>query len=57
MLYAIKIDCDVLSYASNKLLNDKDFMLQAIEKDIGCIEYASDELINDKNFTNQKNSP
>lgn len=50
MLYAIKIDFNVLSYASNKLLNDKDFMLQAIEKDIGCIEYASDELINDKNF-------
>ena len=37
MLYAIEIDCDVLSYASNKLLNDKEFMLQAIEENIGFI--------------------
>ena len=50
MLYAIKIDCDVLSYASNKLLNDKEFMLQAIEENIGCTKYASDELRNDKEF-------
>ena len=50
MLYAIEIDCDVLSYASNKLLNDKEFMLQAIEENIGCTKYASDELRNDKEF-------
>ena len=50
MLYAIKIDCNVLSYASNKLLNDKEFMLQAIEKNIVCMKYAGDELLNDKDF-------
>ena len=39
------------NFISNKLKNNKDFMLQAIEeKDSWCSQYASDELKNDKEF-------
>ncbi len=38
----------MIEYASDKLLNDRSFMLEAIDIDAKFLEYASDELKDDR---------
>ena len=46
----MKENNDYIEYASNQLLNDRQFMLEAIDKNGLYLRFASDELKNDKNF-------
>ena len=46
----MKENNDYIEYASNQLLNDRQFMLEAINKNVLYLRFASDELKNDKKF-------
>ena len=46
----MKENNDYIEYASNQLLNDRQFMLEAIDKNGLYLRLASDELKNDKNL-------
>lgn len=48
MLQVIEKDGICFSFASDKLKNDKEFIIQAIKKDYRSYLFACDELFSDK---------